>query len=146
MVNEPPYWLRCKLIDLSARQKRAAEEMLFSKKDMQQTHDFFSTMHRRLLQHLTDTSLSAGERALVLKKLLLCERRCLVLEKAFSQQTKLNLLTTFFTTDPLLQATDADIGADIAAFHNIADVPIDPSEFITGADESDDEDVVRWVE
>ena len=117
MTSEPPYWIRCKVIDLWTRRQRAVEEEQYCLSEMRQTINFFRSVHCQLktvLESDNETqssvmSLSVGQRSLLLNKLLRLERRCLALQGVFGNHIRVDAIETYFTTEYVNeQQTDAD--------------------------------------
>lgn len=121
MLNDPPYWIRSKVVDLMARKKRAVEETHYCSSEMRQAHAYFKASHtqiKKLLDSANDTEsdlipMSAGQRALLLKKLLCIERRCISSQRVFSSYVSIDAIDTYFMEEDVSEhRTQSDIIED----------------------------------
>jgi hypothetical protein len=115
-------------VDLGMRKKRASEEQQISLHEMKQVHDHYCNLqsHVRSVLDADDLNneLTMGQHAVVLKRLVAIERKCLQLQLTFK---------AFITTDTVDTGVESDAGcedetvdnlliSDIYGYHNDLDV------------------------
>jgi hypothetical protein len=98
-----PYCLRSQAVELQLRIARAAEEEIITKSEMSQLYTYYSDLHSELAKAVDNDdgnkTLLAGQRSLLLQKLLTAERTCSKLFRILHSYVAVQEIKEYFTAD-----------------------------------------------